>query len=143
MTAHIGRSLFVVVGLITAWTGPSLAPALANAEFIHFTSPSRNIHCVMGESSVRCDIVERDWSPPPRPADCTYDYGQGISFSAGNKPEFVCAGDSARGAGDTLSYGQAITAGPIRCDSAESGITCRDVDSGHGFSLSRAAYRIF
>jgi hypothetical protein len=42
-----------------------------------------------------------------------------------------------------LPYGDAITAGPMRCESAQSGITCRDVESGHGFSISREAYRIF
>jgi hypothetical protein len=26
---------------------------------------------------------------------------------------------------------------------AQSGITCRDVESGHGFSISREAYRLF
>ncbi|MFN3005420.1 DUF6636 domain-containing protein [Mycolicibacterium wolinskyi] len=152
MTAYIGRSLFIAVGMLAATAGYGLssptagvgsAPALVNSEFTHFTSPSRNIHCAMGESSVRCDITERDWSPPPRPADCRYDYGQGISFSAGTRPDFVCAGDSAQGPGDTLAYGQAISAGPIRCESTEAGITCRDADSGHGFSLSREAYQIF
>ncbi|MHC9292344.1 DUF6636 domain-containing protein [Mycobacterium sp. LTG2003] len=153
MTAFIGRSLIVVAGVFAAvgWglphtglvTGPSSTPELVNFEFTHFSSPSGNIHCVMGKSSVRCDIAERDWSPPPRPADCRYDYGQGISLSAGNRPEFVCAGDSARGDGDSLAYGQAVTAGPVRCESAESGITCRDVDAGHGFRISRESYEIY
>jgi hypothetical protein len=31
----------------------------------------------------------------------------------------------------------------LRCESAQSGITCRDVESGHGFSISRGAYQLF
>ena len=38
-------------------------------------------------------IIDRDWSPPPRPADCEFDYGQGISLAPGEQAQFVCAGD--------------------------------------------------
>lgn len=109
-----------------------------------FESPSGNVGCQISPTGVRCDIDQRDWSPPPRPADCRLDYGQGISLSAGKPAHLVCAGDTARtGSGEPLAYGSAITAGPIRCDSAESGITCRDTGSGHGFAISREAYRLF
>ncbi len=93
---------------------------------------------------VRCDIAERDWSPPPRPADCEFDYGQGISLATDEPAQIVCAGDSALAPdAGPLPYGEAITAGSMRCDSAESGITCRDAASGHGFSIAREAYRLF
>jgi hypothetical protein len=51
-----------------------------------FTSPSGNVGCYLDPSAARCDISERDWSPPPRPADCAFDYGQGINLSAGEAP---------------------------------------------------------
>ena len=114
-----------------------------------FYSPSGNVGCQISPTGVRCDIDQRDWSPPPRPADCTLDYGQGISLGTGEQAQFVCAGDTARvlppfgGAGEPLAYGEAITAGPMRCESAESGMTCRDVGSGHGFLISREAYQLF
>ena len=57
---------------------------------------------------VRCDIAERDWEPPPAPAYCELDYGQGIALSAGGDPEFVCAGDTALGADAPLPYGESI-----------------------------------
>jgi hypothetical protein len=110
----------------------------------HFTSPSGNIGCVIDTGGVRCDIAERNWSPPPRPADCNLDYGHGISIGAGKPARVVCAGDTTIGSGgEPLAYGDAIAAGPMRCESAQSGITCRDVESGHGFSISREAYRLF
>jgi hypothetical protein len=114
-----------------------------------FHSPSGNVGCQISPTGVRCDIDQRNWSPPPRPADCRLDYGQGISIGIGKPARFVCAGDTARvlppygGAGEPLAYGEAITAGPMRCESAESGMTCRDVGSGHGFSISRQAYQLF
>jgi uncharacterized protein DUF6636 len=130
----------------------SIAPAPVDRqvyELTGFHSPSGNVGCKISPTGVRCDIDQRDWSPPPRPADCRLDYGHGISIATGEPAHFVCAGDTARvlppygGAGEPLAYGEAITAGPMRCDSAESGMTCRDVGSGHGFSISREAYQLF
>lgn len=112
-------------------------------EFTGFISPTGNVACMIGIDLARCDIIDRAWSPPPRPADCEFDYGQGIEIIAGRPPSFVCAGDTAFGAEEVLAYGDAITAGPLRCESAESGVTCRDSGTGHGFSLGRAAYRFF
>ena len=80
---------------------------------------------------------------PPRPADCEFDYGQGISLSPGENATFVCAGDTALGGGQPLAYGKSISAGVLVCDSAESGITCRDTRTGHGFAIAREAYRVF
>jgi hypothetical protein len=113
------------------------------AEIAGFVSPTGNVSCMIDTQWARCDIIDRDWAPPPRPADCEFDYGQGISLAPGEQPQFVCAGDTAFGADEVLAYGESVTAGPIRCESAESGITCRDEESGHGFSISREAYRLF
>ena len=107
-----------------------------------FTSPTGNIGCYIDKKSVRCDISKRDWDPPARPASCNenVDYGQGIQMSAGGAPKFVCAGDTALGGGDPLPYGQSIAAGLLRCESAESGMSCRDIETGRGFSLSIQSY---
>jgi hypothetical protein len=124
-----------------------IAPRLVDREvyeLTHFTSPSGNIGCVIDTGGVRCDISERDWSPPPRPAACELDYGHGVSIGAGKPARVVCAGDTTMGSGgEPLAYGDAIAAGQMRCESAQSGITCRDVESGHGFSISREAYQLF
>jgi hypothetical protein len=55
----------------------------------------------------------------------------------------VCAGDTVFGSDDVLPYGESITAGVLRCESADSGITCRDTKTGHGFSIARQAYQLF
>jgi hypothetical protein len=112
-------------------------------EITHFTSPTGNVGCVIGTGGVRCDIAERDWSPPPQPADCELDYGHAIGVGSGRPARFLCAGDTTLGGGEPLAYGDAITAGPMRCESAPSGMTCRDVESGNGFFISREEYRLF
>lgn len=107
-----------------------------------FTSPTGNIGCLIDRRSVRCDVAERDWEPPAKPKGCKVDYGQGISLDAGAAPEFVCAGDTALGGGDPLPYGQSIASGLLRCESAESGMSCSDAETGRGFTISKQAYEL-
>lgn len=108
-----------------------------------FTSPSGNVGCYLDASMARCDIRDRSWAPPLRPASCEYAYGQGMTLSPGRPAEFVCAGDTALGSGAELGYGDSITAGTLRCESADTGITCRDTKTRHGFAISRQAYHLF
>jgi hypothetical protein len=124
-------------------TGPDPADDEVIDELRGFISPTGNVACMIDPTWVRCDILDNDWSPPPRPAGCEFDYGQGISLSPGSPAEFVCAGDTAFGPDEVLPYGESITAGVLACDSADSGFTCRDVETGHGFSISRQAYQLF
>jgi hypothetical protein len=44
--------------------------------------------------------------------------------------------------GHVLAYGQTWVKGPFTCQSRQTGLTCRRKD-GRGFSLSRAAVRLF
>ena len=139
-----------VVGVLTS--GPVYADREVG-DLTFFTSPSGNIGCVIGpagavgnpEPYVRCDIRERDWTPPPRPSECPSftGYGQGIGVDAGRPAAFVCAGDTSFGNGATLAYGDSISAGAIRCTSMESAMTCRDTQTGHGFNLARQGYQLF
>jgi hypothetical protein len=108
-----------------------------------FIAPSGNVACMIDASWVRCDIIDRDWQPPPRPADCEFDYGQGITLNDGGLAEFVCAGDTAFGPDQVLQYGESITVGPMHCDSTQSDVTCGNTVTGHGFSISRDAYQLF
>ncbi len=122
----------------------SAAPADREVyELSGFISPTGNVACMIDADWARCDIIDRDWSPPPRPADCEFDYGQGISLAPGESAQFVCAGDTAFGTDEVLPYGDSITAGVLRCESADAGITCRDAQTSHGFSISQQAYQLF
>jgi hypothetical protein len=122
---------------------PDAQPVDRVVDFGGFVAPTGNVACMIAADLARCDIIDRDWTPPPQPADCEFDYGHGIAIMPGKEAFFVCAGDTAFGPDDVLAYGDSITAGPMRCESAESGITCRDVESGHGFTISLQAYQLF
>lgn len=112
-------------------------------ELTGFTSPSGNLGCYLDASMARCDIRDRSWAPPLRPASCEFAYGQGVSLSPGRPAAFVCAGDTALGAAAELGDGDSITAGTLRCVSVDTGITCRDTKTRHGFAISREAYHLF
>ncbi|MFF5080927.1 DUF6636 domain-containing protein [Actinoplanes sp. NPDC000266] len=108
-----------------------------------FQSPSRNIVCALTTNEVRCDIFDKNWSPPPQPEDCRQAWGNGMYLESG-KAGFTCAGDTLAGtAARTLDYGEALRAGSIRCDSTAQALTCEDTKSNHGFGLARADYDLF
>src|SRR5258708_28951478 len=60
-------------------------------ELSGFVSPTGNVSCMIDAGWARCDIIDRDWAPPARPADCEFDYGQGISLARGEPALFVFA----------------------------------------------------
>jgi hypothetical protein len=110
-----------------------------------FSTPSKNIGCHLSAQAVRCDIQQKDWEPTPEPKSCKrsgLDYGHGIVLEP-DHAEFVCAGDTTLGAPGTLGYGEAAQRGALRCESEEDGMTCSNVENGHGFFLSRQSFRIF
>jgi hypothetical protein len=111
----------------------------------YFETPSQNIGCYVDVTAARCDIRERSWEPPEIPKACVkagVDYGQGIAVGK-DGASFVCAGDTALGGKATLGYGQVAQRGVFRCKSAESGVTCSNIENGAGFFISREKYRIF
>lgn len=110
-----------------------------------FRSPSGNIGCALYEGGARCDIRKRDWSPPPRPAQCPQEtgYGQGVEVAHTGEAGFVCAGDTALDpSSSSLSYGTASEVGGSECISRKNGVTCVN-RAGHGFFLSIQSYQIF
>lgn len=109
-----------------------------------FKTPTGNIGCGIYEGSARCDIRKRDWTPPPKPANCELDWGQGISVGKTGDASFVCAGDTANDpAAPILDYNEDSRIGNITCASREAGVTCTNRSSGHGFLINRERYRLF
>jgi hypothetical protein len=112
---------------------------------VGFQTPSGNIGCYVDVNAARCDISQRSWTPTPEPASCKstgLDYGQGIIVTH-DRAEFVCAGDTTLGAGDTLAYGESVERGAYLCESANDGVTCTETETGHGFFISKQSFRIF
>ncbi len=108
-----------------------------------FVMPSKNIGCFMSVESARCDIAEKAWKPPPQPADCDLDWGNGVSVGADGEATITCAGDTVLGGSQKLPYGEAVRVGDFVCASAATGVRCVNEASGHGFALSRQAYDLF
>jgi hypothetical protein len=124
-------------------TSNSPLPPKPTGPSVYFHTPSGNIGCLMqsGGGVVRCDIRQRDWAPPVKPADCEYEFGRILILGA--TAGFGCASDTAVGVGSVLPYGSTIREGPWECRSEEVGLTCTNLESGHGFLLSAAEYRLF
>ena len=109
-----------------------------------FRSPTNNIGCGVDAATTRCDIREHSWTPPPKPASCDLDWGNGAEVSGNGAGTFACAGDTVFDpAAPVLAYGQRTRQGSTVCESAEAGVTCTNEASGHGFFLSRDRYRLF
>ena len=116
---------------------PAATATRTVTDLLTFTTPSKNIGCAIDPHGVRCDIDKRAWQPPPRPAGCELDYGQGVSLGSG-RAQFVCAGDTALDPNAfVLAYDTAVRAGDLVCVSTPAYLTCRNVATGHGFSLSK------
>jgi len=109
-------------------------------------TPTRNISCQLVSAagdmveSVRCAIVAKNWSTPPRPSSCDLNFGD-VSLSA-DGPGFVCAGDTViNPAATVLAYGDSVVAGRVTCLSTRAFLKCTESSSGKGFELARERYR--
>jgi hypothetical protein len=117
------------------------APSASAATF--FETPSHNIGCVISKSGARCDIRVREWNPPPKPASCPVDWGNGLTVGRRGSAHFVCAGDTVLGGKRVLGYRKSIRRGRFRCTSRRNGVRCLNLRNEHGFKLARRAARWF
>jgi uncharacterized protein DUF6636 len=136
---------------------PSTAPALATSPastpsliietvsggtFL-FVTPSGNIGCAVTGTNARCDIGDRSWTPPPKPATCQLDYGNGAVVD-GTGARLSCAGDTLLHATTALlPYGHGVRDGQVLCVSQATGVRCEYVRTGHGFLLAKEGYTLF
>ena len=114
-----------------------------------FRTPSDNIHCMFitdgGATSVECELRSRTNVKPaqPQPADCDLDWGNRFALDAKGKAGMVCHGDTLiTPDAPVVGYGGQATVNGITCQSAETGLTCKN-RNGRGFSLSRAKQKLF
>ena len=140
------------------------APSAGALKFGYFKTPSGNIQCdyvyrsaADANSGVRCGIRSGLKPPPPsRGPGCQVPNRVTIGHAGDARlagPSW-CPGEDEGDAGPfaggqpgsppvpVVNYGKAWSGGGIRCTSAFSGLTCRN-QSGHGFFLSRATWRLF
>jgi hypothetical protein len=109
-----------------------------------FTSPSANIGCRLEAANARCDVGEHVYTSGAKPSNCEQDWGDSLQVSDRGGVEWVCHGDTVIDKGaQALPYGKRSRQGSIVCASADTGMTCTETRSGHGFLISRERYRIF
>jgi hypothetical protein len=109
-----------------------------------FLTPSRNIGCEFSDDAVRCDILERSYLLPPKPADCQGSFGRSISVGRDGIASFVCVSDTVVDqSAPVLAYGTSTEVGDFGCTSSEQHIACYHLESDHGFELSRESPALF
>ncbi len=126
-------------------TTPSEAPTEIRT-LSAFRSPTGNIGCMLFAALARCDVADRRWSLPARPASCPdqVEFGQGAQVGRQGAGRLVCAGDTARDpTAPVLAYGTGASIGPFVCVSRSSGMTCTNSRTGHGFTVTAQDYRLF
>ena len=122
-----------------------------------FVSPSRNLRCGVvhwdGPATWGCSIIEKEWEfPRESPDDFCYDAqvscGWGIEATGDEMPHPRKRGDVAfeseyRTDSPVLGYGTSVSYSGITCVSEERGITCEDIRTGHGFTISKSLNEIW
>ena len=126
---RIGIAIIAVLGWALAQTG--------------FKTPSGNIHCVLYEGELRCDILQHTYKPPAKPASCKFDWGSAVSMGSKGPAQVACVSDTVANPKLTvLDYGRTWRGGGFICVSHRGGINCTNRD-GNGWELSRAKQRLF
>ncbi|MBE9206259.1 hypothetical protein IQ244_06990 [Nostoc sp. LEGE 06077] len=117
-------------------------PAIAQAE-TQFQTPSRNIHCLIADESIRCDVLEITGRIPPQPKDCELDWGHVFNLNQRGNGYRGCYGDTVADANSpVLQYGKILRYQGFTCTSRKTGLTCINRDK-RGWELSRERQRFF
>jgi hypothetical protein len=140
--------------------GITAPPANAEPESANFTSPSRNIDCLIylldDTTSASCDVRNASWKTNKRkPADCDLDWSPTEAYvqsaltngtTINSVGLGVCRGDIGPDCPDacrTLGYGKSETIGRITCTSQKTGMTCvTNKGKRKGFTVNRSGYKL-
>jgi hypothetical protein len=116
---------------------------------VQFTTPSGNITCGMAgpatTASVSCLVAEASYPTPDKPAECRLNWAAtALSIAAGRAHRGLCLGGAPFPPVSTvLQYGSRLRYGPLACRSDAAYLACADVDTGHGFEVSRTVAKTY
>ncbi|MCR2052807.1 hypothetical protein NSA19_08115 [Actinomyces bowdenii] len=105
-------------------------------------SPSLNISCEIGTDSVSCSIAERYYAENGQ-EDCDASL---FSLTTTESTALACGEEFIGVEGQqvhTLEYGTSAANDTYACSSEETGMTCWNQWTGHGFTLNRTSYETF
>lgn len=132
------QKLFWIAAISLLGAAPAAAQPL-----VGFQTPSGNIHCLLAEGYLRCDLRSNIARVPRRPRDCDLEWGNAFSMTRNSRATRLCHGDTAMNPENpVLGYGRTWRQYGFVCRSATSGLTCSN-RSGRGWQLSRERQRIF
>lgn len=124
----------VVAAVLVAGIASLAASGSAEVRLLAFKSPSGNITCVMSTSDgafAQCELRSMR-------------IGGGFMVPAhGRVKRYDVGDDDLADRRFVLQYGRSRSLGRFRCTSRESGMSCRNHRSGHGFVISRERQRTF
>ncbi len=139
----IGTMRYLLAAGIVAMALLTESALAAPAGLRGFQMPSRNLVCGAYTGPLpaflRCDIGTGLVPKPSRPKGCKFDFGGTLTLSAKGRARIGCVSDAVLPdptKAPVLAYGKTWKAGPFKCKSARTGVTCRNA-AGHGFFLSR------
>lgn len=129
-------------------TTPAATTTYRRNEAVYFTAPDGGFQCGIIELPTRIEAgCQGATTPvPPRPESCMIDWGSGIRVTGTGRGEFLCAGGLVYTSGGTdtvLPVGKSVTSFGYTCESAATGITCRNDDTGHGFRIASTSNETF
>jgi hypothetical protein len=117
-------------------------PAIAQ-ESTEFQTPSGNIHCVILQANIRCDIIKITAKIPPKPKNCEFDWGRVFILGIRGNGYRTCYSDTViNPQNPILQYGATLRYQGITCTSRRTGLTCVNRDQ-KGWELSRERQRFF
>ena len=157
------RNLALILTTVVVVLLPTV-PAHAQ-EIVHFTTPSRNIDCMIfqfdSSTVADCLVKSAAWKKvPARPADCDLDWSNTeiilTSVTTGTKRVATVSAGSCRGdigplcgtigsndGCSTLAYGKSASLGPVTCTSKATGVTCIATSNPRrGFTVNRSGYTV-
>lgn len=134
-----------------------------------FATPDGTVVCAFSEGTARCDVSKRGYKAPPRPRSCDLDWGDSVYLD--RKAGFGCVGDTNAGMADVgsdwtrwfssrngikapaaysggkrqagLRPGIALRSGNLVCETTtKQAVTCTNVKTKRGFTLSRTSYKL-
>jgi hypothetical protein len=124
-----------------AWVDGGPLRRLASDNYVYFKSPSGNIVCSIADEVI-CEVKQREFGADPRPATCPTSESwvqQYVSLTVTGVSAGYCTGGMAVPFDAVvLPYGKSLTWGAHTCSSGETGVTCSNASTGHGFKVSRS-----
>jgi len=134
--ANVRGRLFAAAALAAS----ILVPAVAHASFNkQFRTPSGKISCGY--------LYYPELDPPSGPAircDLLFLNDRAVYLGIKGKAEKIHVTDAVGSpTAKTLAYGTTTRFGRFSCTSRVSGLTCRNRNNGHGFTVSRQSQKVF